>query len=246
MFRRGCVCTGRHLLGEAEVEQVRFTLDADEDVGRLEIAVDHTTPMGGADGITDLAEDLQGLNHGQFAAFDVFVQGPAVDAIHDEIVVSARAACVVNRHDVRMLEVLENLDLALEPSPFFRRGEHTLAKHFNGDNTTSACLHGSVHDSLTTAPDLGEEFVMTERVDKLGWQHDTPARSSGARWRVDRRLGRFEHPRDLSQRRELLAKFGSDFRVLCYDVVVGDILAGASPCDDLLENQNDAPFGILL
>ena len=102
----GTRCPGRgELLDRAEVRQVRAVVRADEDVRRLDVAVNEPARMGGVQRGRDLAGDRERAPHGQPALLgDQRLQVGPLDAGHrdpEEVVVLAR---VVDRDDVGVVE----------------------------------------------------------------------------------------------------------------------------------------------
>ncbi len=105
-------------LGDAEVEELHFELRADQDVGRLEIAMHHQVAVGEAHGFANLEKERQ-------AALDRRRRGVAEggdrfagDVLHDEVGVARRGAPAVEQPgDVRMLQTGEDLALLFKATP---------------------------------------------------------------------------------------------------------------------------------
>ena len=71
--------------GQAEVEDVGLAVGADEDVGRLEVAVDDAVVVGVLHGHRDRADELEDLPLVEAVLADVLVERLAVDELHGEV-----------------------------------------------------------------------------------------------------------------------------------------------------------------
>src|SRR5205085_1967968 len=97
-------------LGNAEVQQLRHAFRGDENVARLEVAMDDEVLMRVVHRAADHAKQLQALGGCKFARLAVLVYGLALDVFHDEVwqAVGGRAA-VEQAGDVRMIEAGKDL-----------------------------------------------------------------------------------------------------------------------------------------
>src|SRR5439155_18067707 len=109
------VAFGLEQLGNAEVEQTNFALAGDEDVGRLQVAVDHQVRVSVLHRQQDLAKQRDAFAQGQAAAvaeardrlaFDIFEREPGLPVLRD--------AGVEQPGDVRVTQARENVALAVE------------------------------------------------------------------------------------------------------------------------------------
>ena len=102
-------------LGDAEVGQLEDAVVADEDVRRLEIAMDDAVIVDMLEGRADLEGDVDRVAPREAAAMlDQVVEPAPLDELHRVPVLSVFVAGVVELDDVRMRELGERLDLALE------------------------------------------------------------------------------------------------------------------------------------
>jgi hypothetical protein len=101
--------------GDAEVGDLHRAGRADEDVRRLDVAVDETSGVGEAEGGGDLAGDLRRLLRREVAvgAQDVGQRAP-VDVLHGDEVRGGVLAPIEDVDDVRVVEVGGRLGLAAE------------------------------------------------------------------------------------------------------------------------------------
>jgi hypothetical protein len=112
---------GAHLLDEAEVAQVAVAVGArrargEEDVGRLDVAVDQPTGVGGVQRAGHLGHDSQ--RQGRFQAAVALQQGGQVhpvDIAHGDVEQPALLAGLVDRDDARVVDAGRDPRLAQEP-----------------------------------------------------------------------------------------------------------------------------------
>ena len=71
----------------------------------------HPTPMGMADRVTNLAEQLNPLTKGESSLFDVFVQGQPLDPGHDKISVTIDLPVRANGDDIGVAQTGQRFDL---------------------------------------------------------------------------------------------------------------------------------------
>src|SRR5262249_45930343 len=74
-------------LGHAEVDHLRdrpAVVERDQDVGRLDVAVDDPLLVSVLDRLTDRDEELQALARGELGLVAVLGDRDAVDQLHDE------------------------------------------------------------------------------------------------------------------------------------------------------------------
>ena len=114
---------GRAGPGDAEVGQPGVALPQ-EDVLRLDVAVDHVAAVGVLQGVGDAAGDADGVAHREPAfAAEAVAEGAGLDVGHDVPEVAFILARVVDRQDVGMVEPGGELDLAVEALGGERGGE---------------------------------------------------------------------------------------------------------------------------
>ena len=95
--------------GDAEIEQLRFALGGDANIGRLQIAMNDQVLMSVSDGGTEFAKKREPLADRQAVVLAIFLQPFARDIFHHEI---GRAdggnARAVKPRDMRMIETRQN------------------------------------------------------------------------------------------------------------------------------------------
>jgi len=107
--------SGPHRAGHAEVRDQRVSR-IEQDVGRLDIAMDHVAAVGIAQRVGHLPRDLQRIGDGQLPlAIEALAQGLALDVRHDVVDQAVHLVGVVQRKDVGMVQAGGDLDLVQEP-----------------------------------------------------------------------------------------------------------------------------------
>ena len=143
-------------LGQAEVGDLRLALPVEQDVGRLEVAVDDAALVGVVDGLGHLGHQPGRLARRQRAVGGLLGQAAALDEAHAEVVLALVLADLVDRHDVGVVEVGGRLGLDVEPLDVGLGGELAGQDHLQGDRPVEADLPGLVDDAHAAAGDLPE------------------------------------------------------------------------------------------
>ena len=103
-----------HVSGEAEVEDFHATVAGDEEVLRLQVAVDDPLLVGGGQRPRDLRAVVHGLAGRQRAVCELHPQRLAVEQLGDGVCHAVRSAEVEDGQDLGMRERGHRLGLALE------------------------------------------------------------------------------------------------------------------------------------
>ena len=101
-------------LREAEVEYLHLAAFGDEDVRRLDVAVDDAGRVRGVERVGDLDGIVEEQRPSAAACRDAPAQRRAVEHLHDEERQVAVLADVIERADVRMVERRRRAGLALK------------------------------------------------------------------------------------------------------------------------------------
>ena len=118
-----------HGLGQPPVDHQRLAVLAEDDVGRLEVAVDHAAGVGVIDGVADVEEAAEQLAQAPGSTAGVVLQGfvgvevldrlleaVALDEPHGVVrAAAAVGAQAVDRHDAGVLQPAGDLGLQHEP-----------------------------------------------------------------------------------------------------------------------------------
>ena len=109
-------------LGEAEVGDLGLAVERQEDVRRLEVAVDDPVIVGDAHGPGEGLDELRGLADRERAAAQLPLEAAAVDVLHDEVGEPVPLADLVDLHEVGVREAGHRLHLGAEPGQLLRVG----------------------------------------------------------------------------------------------------------------------------
>ena len=150
-----------HYFGEAEVGEVRLAGGIDDDVGRLDVAVQHAAPVRVVHGANNLAHQPDGgglvlaqagllaEGGGRAKSFraDELVQPSALDEFHAEERASLMFADVVNGDDVRVPQTAGGFRLDLDAVGDAGKSRRVGAEHLEGDDPFHGSLPRLVNDA---------------------------------------------------------------------------------------------------
>jgi hypothetical protein len=111
-------------LGQAEVEQLHHPVAGQEDVLRLEVAVDDAPLVGGGEAVRDLGRQLDRLAHGQGAPLQTRPQRLALQKLGDEEGLALVGPDVVDDEDVGVGELAGRSGFLLESPETVGIGGH--------------------------------------------------------------------------------------------------------------------------
>ena len=150
-------------LGDAEVGQLEDAIVADEDVRRLEIAMDDAVIVDMLEGRADLEGDVDGVAPRELAAHvDEVVEPASLDELHGVPVMPVLVAGVVELDDVRMRELGERLDLAFEALEEAGVLGEIGGEDLEGGLSAGDEFLGEMDASHAAAPDLAREDPAAE------------------------------------------------------------------------------------
>ena len=162
------VLAGRvHRPGDAEVGDLHLAVGPDQDVGRLDVAVHHTTGVRVAERGGDLVGDLGGLH-----AVDVAVgaqdvgKRAALHVLHGHEVGVGVLAPVVHGDDVGVGEVRSGLSLAAEALDEVRVGGELGEQHLDG--------HQAIEQQVARQEDVGHSASPDALLDFVAVVEDRP------------------------------------------------------------------------
>ncbi len=125
----GALAVALNLLGQAEIEDFGVAAGGDEDVGRLDVAMDDALFVRGVERVGDFDAERQQQSERQGLFRDAVLEGLALQKLHRDEIAAVVLGNVVNRADARMIqrgsgagfapETLEGVGIALQ----FRREE---------------------------------------------------------------------------------------------------------------------------
>ena len=153
------LCEIRFLRGvdgasNAEVSDLHRAVGADQDVGRLHVAVHHAVAVSEGQRGRHFAGDVGGLAAGQLLLGPQDVgQGAALHVLHGHEVRIAHPAPVVDRHDVGVVQVGRGLGLTAEALDEGRVGGVFRKEHLHGHGTVEQHVTRQEHVGHAAAPD---------------------------------------------------------------------------------------------
>ncbi len=144
------------VLREAEVGDEGLALPREEDVLRLEVAVDDPALVGAPEGLGEPPHERDGLVRGKRPP-EAVAERPSLEQGHDEPATPSVLARVEHRHEpVRLREAPEEAPLA------FERGDRLAVRRHHDLDRDGTPFGGAapVDDAHAAPADLGEELVL--------------------------------------------------------------------------------------
>src|SRR6185436_10073569 len=141
------------------------------DVGWLQIAVDDPVRVRVGQRVSQFVRDRQQLARRNGTAPDARLQRLPVETLHDEVIDARVVPDVVERADVRMLEVGDDPGFPLEAFPPIGIGRRIAGEDLDGDRAAETDVPSFV--DLTHAPDAEEaEDLVDSEATARGKTHD--------------------------------------------------------------------------
>ena len=140
----------------------------EQDVGRLQVAVDHAALVGVFDRLGDLRHQLGRLAGRQRAVGQPLREALPFDETHGEIMLPLVLADLVDRHDPGMIEIGGRLGLGVEAADVGLVGELAGEDHLERDGPVEADLPGLEDDAHAAAGELADDLVVAEIADARG------------------------------------------------------------------------------
>ena len=139
-----------------------WPVGVEQDVGRLEVAVDDAVLVGVLRRPRRPADQLRPPRAGAAGRRRPLRQALALDEPHAEVMLPVVLADLVDRHDAGMVEVGGGLGLGVEPLDVGVVGELAGEDHLEGHGAVQADLPRLVDDPHAAAGDLAEQLVVAE------------------------------------------------------------------------------------
>ncbi len=185
---------------QAEVQQLDLPARADQDVGRLDVAVHDAARVGVAEAGADLQEDAHALGQGdRRLALDQRAQVVALEQLHGHVEPPVGLVHVVDADDVGMAQLADRLDLATEALVQLFLGGELLGEHLERHRPAQGQVAGAVDHAHGAFAQLVEDLVTAEGGHGRGLRRRGAAapprrcRARRPRWR--RRSGAWPVPR---------------------------------------------------
>ncbi len=153
---------GLDQLGQAEVGDVGVPVSVDQDIGRLQVAVEDSAHVSVLNGVGRL--DHQGRD----GAMVVAVRGELLrevapdDQLHAEVALTFVLADFIHGDDAGVVEKRDGLGLVLKPTQLGVVGQEPGLHHLEGDRPVEADLPGPVDHAHAAPPQLFLQQVVAE------------------------------------------------------------------------------------
>ncbi len=172
-------------MGDAEVADLHRAVGEQEDVRRLDVAVDHALLVRVVERVQDLRHDAHDVGDAEaLVRLEARLQLASLDELHRDVPDACFLAEIVDRHDVRVVEAARRVRLAAKAVDHLDRvlaGELVLADRLQRDDALDHRIVGFVDDAHRAAADLAPDLVLADVVDV--WHASLPARKQRRRRR---------------------------------------------------------------
>ena len=154
------VFVGAEDFGEAEVGHLGDALAGDEDIARLDVAMDDAAGVGVLEGGADLGDEFERAGQIELAAMAQMVDVHAVDEFHDQIGIAlGGAAVIVDVNDVRVVERGHGLGFAFKADTGVRVGAGLARQDFDRHAAGEAGVKTLIHRAHAAAAEQAFDFV---------------------------------------------------------------------------------------
>jgi hypothetical protein len=151
-----------HRAREPEVENLHLPTLRQEDVGRLEVAMEQTLRVGSVQRVRERDGFVQDGIDVERAAPKTLLERLALEQLHDEVRPAVLLADVIQGADIRVVQRRNGARFPLEPRDAvpiaLRRGR----QHLDGDAAAETSVRGAINLAHAARPDGGEDFIRTE------------------------------------------------------------------------------------
>ena len=148
--------------GQPEVRDLGGAVGGQEDVTRLQVAVDDPAVVGRLDGLSQRGDERRGPAGGEGSDRKPLGETSPFDELHREVRSPVVVADVVDLHDVGVSQARGGLGLALESLPFVGSGKVAGQQHLDGDRAVKALIPRPVHNTHAAPAQLVLHFVAAE------------------------------------------------------------------------------------
>ena len=135
---------------------MRLALDIDEDVSRLDVAMQHPVFMSVMDNTRDPRDQLRSLADRQRRAPNDFIELAALNEFHTEVTGAIALANFIDRNDAWMVEAGGSFRFPAETLDVRRGRPAAEGDHLERDDAIEALLMGAKDHALSAAANLLE------------------------------------------------------------------------------------------
>ncbi len=149
-------------LGDAEIDHLHHVGRGDQDVRRLEIAVDHALAVRLGDPLRGLVDPADHVLHGgeRERIAELVAEGHALDHLEDEVEVIVLDPGLVEAHHVDVLDAHQGLGLAGQPGARRRRARRRRGEHLERAMAPRR-VHRVVHLGEAACPEEALDAIAT-------------------------------------------------------------------------------------
>ena len=172
---------------DAEVEELQVAVVLQQDVRRLEVAVDQLSLVDDLERGAQLQRDAQALLVAEGLVLDDLVEGAALEVLHRDVRRALEAVVLEDRRDVRVIELRRVLRLALEPLVGLWVDLRVGAEDLQGDRPAQLRVHRAIdlaERTFAEAVRLRVEVEVGEAHGGLGEGAGAPAEGAPRPYRV--------------------------------------------------------------
>ena len=155
---------GVEQLGQAEVADLGHAVGGEEDIARLEIAVDDTRLVGHVNGAGQNLDQAGGVAGAIGFSASALGEAAATDELEEEVRPFFLLADGIDRDDVRVTEPRDGLGLGAEPIAVLGIGVTALEHHLDRHETAELRVAGLVDDAHAAASQDREHLVIADTI----------------------------------------------------------------------------------
>ena len=159
-------------LGQPEVQHLHLPAPGDEDVRRLDVAVQDPVSMRGVEGVGHLHGDVEQGTELEGPAVQSLVERLALEQLHGQVALSGFFVKAVHGADVRVIERGGRARLTPEPLERFGGGCAPRGQDLDGDLAPEPRVLRAIHDTHAARPELIGDAVMPESLANQRTRHD--------------------------------------------------------------------------
>ena len=149
-------------LGDAKISDLHPAIFVEQQVLRLDVAVDDAPVVGELQCVTERRHDGQRLLRRELPRAQKLAQVQAVHKFHEQVIKPARLPEVINGDDVRMVQRRQRLRLPRETFGKFRVAHAFRREKFQCDETVQGLLSCLVNHTHAAATEAFENFKLRE------------------------------------------------------------------------------------
>ena len=166
---------GGRELGQAEIEHLHLSAPGEEDVGRLDVAVEDALGMRRVEGIGHLHADVEQRAEVDGATGEAQVEWLAVEQLHGEIALAVLLVEAVDGADVGVVQGRRRASLAPEPFDGFGARGASGREYLDGHLAAELEVLRPIDHTHPAGAELIEDAVVPEGLTDEGTRHDLRA-----------------------------------------------------------------------